>query len=186
MEHRKLVAGVVAVAGLIGVGGVLAQPGGCGAEGRQAMKAGMMRDGGGQMAGMRDPGARVEQRLTKLKDELKLTTQQEPLWAAFAEKSRAEAEKGAKAMRERMGSDKAVTAPERMAQMQGMMRERLSSMEAVNQSFSRLYSALTPDQKAVADKQFAMGPGKHGRGHGGARQRPDGATPQGGPEPRKG
>ncbi len=78
-----------------------------------------------------------------------------------------------------------MTAPERMAQMQNSMKDRVASMEAVNESFKRLYASLSPEQKAVADKQFsAMGTPGH-RGHGGpGRGGPGGAG--GGQEPRKG
>ena len=187
MKSRKVMVGILAMAGVVGVGSALAQPGGCGPEG-MGQRAGMMRDGaGGPMAGMRDPGARAEKRLARLKEQLKLTPQQEPLWLAFAEKSKAEAEKGAKGMRERMAGGGAATAPERMAQMQGMMQERLASMQSVSESFNRLYSALTPEQKAVADSQFAAGPGQHGRGHRGPGRSGEGWGPDARPqEPRKG
>jgi hypothetical protein len=38
----------------------------------------------------------------------------------------------------------------------GMMKERLAAMESVHESFNRLYAALTPEQKAAADKHFSM------------------------------
>jgi hypothetical protein len=57
-------------------------------------------------------------------------------------------------MRERASQDKTMTAPERMAQMQAAMKDRAASMESVNESFKRLYAALSPEQKAAADKQF--------------------------------
>ena len=127
-------------------------------------KPGMMR------GGMMDPGARVEQRLTRLKGELKITAEQEPLWQAFAEKSKAEAGKGMQAMRERMQDSKPVSAPDRLAQMQGHMKERVAALESVSESFNRLYAGLTPEQKAAADKHFsAMGKHQHG---------PDRGTPQ--------
>jgi hypothetical protein len=45
------------------------------------------------------------------------------------------------AMRQNMQSDKPVPAPERMTQMQGMMKERLAAMQSVHESFNRLYAA---------------------------------------------
>jgi hypothetical protein len=183
MKHRNLMMVAVFVAGLGGLGGALAQGAGCGPEGRMGMKSGMMQDGMKQ-GGMMDPAARAEQRLTQLKDVIKPNAQQEPLWQAFAEKSKAEAEKGYKAMRERASQDKTMTAPERMAQMQNSMKDRAASMESVNESFKRLYAALSPEQKAVADKQFgALGAPGH-KGHGGpARGGPGG--PGGGQDQRK-
>lgn len=160
-RRNKLIAGLIA-AGAVFFGLAHAQQGGpgCGPDGGPGMKRSAMQ------RGMMDPGARVEQRLTRLKSELKLTAQQEPLWQAFAEKSSAEAGKGMQAMRERMQSDKPLSAPERMAQMQAMMKDRVAAMESVNESFNRLYAALTPEQKAAADKHFSyagrqrQGPGR--------------------------
>jgi Spy/CpxP family protein refolding chaperone len=171
-RRNTLIAGFLA-AGAVAFGVAYAQGGpGCGPDGGPGMKRSSMQRGG-----MMDPGARVEQRLTRLKTELKLTSQQEPLWQAFAEKSTAEAGKGMQAMRGRMQSDKPVSAPERMAQMQAMMKDRVAAMESVNESFNRLYAALTPEQKAAADKQFSNA----------GRQRPGpGRGAPGAAEPRKG
>jgi Spy/CpxP family protein refolding chaperone len=55
-------------------------------------------------------------------------------------------------------------------------------MESVNESFNRLYAALTPEQKAAADKHFSAA-GRHQ--HGPGRGRPTGA-PGAAAEPRKG
>lgn len=183
MKRRNLMMVAVAVAGIGGLGGAFAQGGGCGPDGRMGMKSGMMQ-GGPMQGGAMEPGARAEQHLSRLKEQLKLSTQQEPLWQAFAEKSKAEAEKGYKAMRERASQDKTMTAPERMAQMQNSMKDRAASMESVNESFKRLYAALSPEQKAAADKQFgALGAPGH-KGHGGpGRGGPGG--PGGGQDQRK-
>lgn len=115
---------------------------------------GMMREG---MKMMGDPAARAEQRLSQLKSQLKIDAQQEPLWLAFAEKMKAEAGQGMKAMQGNM--QQPMTAPERMTQMMGMMKERMSVMESASDSFKRLYDAMTPEQKAIADKQRFLGGG---------------------------
>ena len=179
MKHRKLIAAAILAMGAGVLGSAVAQ--GYGPEGGQGMRGGMMQGGMGQGSmgpggmkkggGMMDPSARVEQRLTRLKDELKLTEKQLPLWEAFAEKSKAEAAKGAEAMRQRMAESKPMTAPERLAQMQSSLKDRLAAMEAVAESFNRLYAALTPQQKAAADRHF----GSMGHGHGPGRGGPSGA-----------
>lgn len=189
MKRRNLMMVGVVVAGLGGLGGAFAQGGGCGTSGKMAMKSGMMQDGPMQ-GGAMEPGARAEQHLARIKGQLKLGAEQEPLWLAFAEKSKAEAEKAFKAMRERASQDKPMTAPERMAQMQSSMKDRLASMESVNESFKRLYAALSPEQKAAADRQFGgMGSPGH-KGHGGPGHGGPGRGGFGGPggaqEPRKG
>jgi len=176
--NQKIVAGFLAASAVM-FGVAYAQGPGCGSDGRP----GMMRSA--MQGGMMDPGARVDQRLNRLKSDLKVTAQQEPLWQAFAEKSKAEADKGMQAMRERMKGDKQVTAPERFTQMQDGMKQRLAAMESVNESFNRLYSALTPEQKAAADKHFS-GAGRYKRGPGRGAPLRDGQGGPGAPEPRKG
>ena len=128
---KKIVAGFL-TASTVAFGIAYAQGPGCGPDGGPGMKRSSMQ------GGMMDPGARVDQRLGRLKGELKPTAQQEPLWQAFAEKSKAEAGKGMQAMQERMKDDRPQSAPERMAQMQTVMKSRLAAMESVNESFSRL------------------------------------------------
>lgn len=180
MKLNKLIVAGFLAASAAAFGIAYAQGPGCGPEGGPGMKPGGMQRGGMQRGGMMDPGARIEQRLSRLKGELKPTPQQEPLWQSFAEKSKAEAGKGIQDMQERMKDDKPVSAPERMAQMQTVMKGRLAAMESVNESFGRLYAALSPEQKAVADRHFsAMGHGGRGPGRGG----PGAPTAA---EPRKG
>lgn len=139
----------------------------------------------GGTKGMRgDPAVRVEQRLNRLKTELKLTAEQEPLWQAFAEKSKAEAGKGIMAMRD---LPRDLPAPERMDRMTQLMKDRLAAMESVNESFKRLYAVLTPEQKRVADLQAppmghrgGKGPrGPRGGPAGGAGMPPGPGAPQG-------
>jgi hypothetical protein len=179
--NRKstIVAGFLAASAVF-FGIAYAQGPGCDHEGKPDMKRSSMMQGG-----MMDPGARVEQRLGRFKSELKLTAEQEPLWQAFAEKSKAVAGKGMQAMHERMKDDKQVSAPERMAQMQSVMKERVASMESVSESFNRLYAGLTPDQKAAADKHFSN-VGRHHPGAGRGMPRGERPGPQGAAEPRKG
>jgi Spy/CpxP family protein refolding chaperone len=142
--------GVAQAQGMGGMGG----PGGArGCDGARPGKVGMMRDGF-------DPA----KRLGMLKEELKITAQQEPLWQAFADQTKGTMGKGMAAMRENKASDEKLPAPERMAKMQTLMKERLAAMETVNESFKRLYAALTPEQQASADAHFSrMGHSGHGR-----------------------
>lgn len=135
--------------------------------------------------GMMEPGARADQRLTQFKSELKLTAQQEPLWQAFADKSKAAAEKAVQTMREHHKDDKPVTAPERMTRMQEMMKARLAAMESVNQSFNQLYAALTPEQKVAADKHLSH-TGRHEHGAGPGKGRGPGKGAPAAAEPKKG
>ncbi|MBU0753236.1 MAG: Spy/CpxP family protein refolding chaperone [Gammaproteobacteria bacterium] len=170
MESSKTIFAGIVAAGILGVSAVAwAQPGGCGMDRKAMGGMGGERGPGMMRSSMKfDPAARAEQHLTRLKADLKPTAQQEPLWNAFAEKARAEAGKGMQAMRDKGQNDK-LTAPERMAQMNALMKERLLAHESVTESFTRLYDSLTPEQKKAADQNVgrmgSMGPGKRpGRG----------------------
>ena len=163
-RRNTLIAGFLAASAVF-FGVAYAQGPGCDPDGRPGIKRSAIQ------RGMMDPGARIEQRLSRLKADLKITGQQEPLWQAFAEKSKNESGKGMQAMRERMQGDKPLSAPERLAQIQGLMKERVTAMESVNESFTRLYAALTPEQQAAADKHFSKGGRhRHGRGAPGAAE----------------
>lgn len=149
--NGKTVAGFLATTALAFGLTARAEPPGAGCEGK-GPGMGMMHDG---MKMMGDPAARAEQRLSQLKSQLGIDARQEPLWTAFAEKMKAEAGQGMKAMREQ--AQEPMTAPERMGRMMSMMRERTAAMQSVSDAFKRLYDALTPAQKAVADKQSLFG-----------------------------
>jgi periplasmic protein CpxP/Spy len=151
MKRTTKIFAAIAAAGIMGAGALaIAQPGMGGCDGHMTMHRANF-----------DPGARADQHLTRLKADLKLTAQQEPLWQAFSEQVRAEAGKGMQAMRD-TAQDLSLPAPERMARQTALMKERVATMESVNASFTRLYDALTPDQKRVADIHAArMGPGGH-------------------------
>jgi Spy/CpxP family protein refolding chaperone len=51
-----------------------------------------------------------------------------------------------------------------MAQRSARMKQGLASMETMTVAVTELYGVLTPEQKALADKQFARGGrgGEHG------------------------
>ncbi len=101
-----------------------------------------------------DPVAKVETRLANFKKELKITKDQEQTWAAYAEKTRS----NVKEIRDRMNEamhDKPQTAPERFDRHIELMRERLASFEKMDEALKQLYAALTPEQRAIADRHFA-------------------------------
>jgi len=166
-RNTTIVAGFLAVsAAFFGI--AHAQGAGCGMDGMAGMKRSSMQQGG-----MTDPATRIDQRLSRFKAELKLDPKQEPLWLAFAEKSKSEATRGMQAMHDGMKGEKPMSAPERMAQMQDLMKQHLTAMEDVNESFSRLYAVLTSEQKAAADRHF----GGMGRGPGAGGSGPRGSVP---------
>jgi Spy/CpxP family protein refolding chaperone len=180
MNRKNVIVAGFLAASAVFFGVAYAEGPGCDHDGKLGMKRSSMQQGG-----MMDPSARVEKRLAHFKSELKLTAQQEPLWLAFADKSKAEAAKGTQAMRDRMKDDKPVSAPERMARLQDIMKQRAASMESISESFNRLYAALTPEQKAAADKHFSNA-GRHPNGPGRGMPRGEGQGGPGAMEPRKG
>lgn len=152
---HKILAGFLAVSATMfgiahaqGVG-----PGqGQGCDGPGSMRSAMMsKSDRGDMAKMMSQ--RADQRLESLRRELKVTEQQQPLWQAFSEKTKSEMGKGMTTMQD--GVDTKLSAPERMEKMQSSMKDRLTAMESVNDSFKRLYATLSPEQKTIADAHFA-------------------------------
>lgn len=173
MESSKKLFAAIMAAGIMGAGSIaFAQPGPGNCDGPMGMRGPM----GGGMKGANfdrfDRSGRAEQRLMRLRADLKVTAEQEPLWQAFAEKAKAEAGKGFQAMRDN-AQDLSLSAPERMTRMTEVMKQRVAAMESVSDSFKRLYDALTPDQKRVADIHAAR-MGHKGPGH---RMGPRGGMP---------
>jgi Spy/CpxP family protein refolding chaperone len=113
-----------------------------------------------------NPAARVEGHLAALKVELKITPAQETAWQTFADRSRKQAEARAARHAQFAAQPKPanVTAPERLAQRTAFMKQGIASMEAMTAAVTDLYEVLTPEQKAIADQQFARGHGGRG-GH---------------------
>mgnify|MGYP000953424114 CR=1 len=176
MKSSKKIILAIATIGLAGMGSLaVAQQGSGYCDGPMGMM-------GGGMRGMRmDPAARVDQHMSRLKADLKLTPQQEPLWQAFAEKAKAEAGKGIQAMRDN-AQDLSLSAPDRMARMTEIMKQRVAVMESVHASFKQMYDSLSADQKRVADIHAArMGSmGRHRgpmMGHRGAMPPPPPPAP---------
>lgn len=97
--------------------------------------------------GMRH-GQGMEEPLSTLKSELNLTSAQEPAWQAFEQAVRDQ-----KAAHGRgHGAPQAGTDP-----MEGRiahMEQRLAGVKAAAKARQDLYQALTPEQKAVADRFF--------------------------------
>ncbi len=114
-----------------------------------------------------NPKAAVEGHLAALKVELKITPAQENAWQAFATKARQQADAmiARHEQRKTQPQKTNLPAPEALAQRTERMKQHVASMEARTAAVKELYAVLTPEQKAIADKQFSRGH-KHGfRGH---------------------
>lgn len=120
---------------------------------------------GGPMFG--DPSAHAEQRLAYLKEQLRITPEQETQWQSYADSIKQQAQTMAAMHASAQGAQS--TATERMDQHIAFMQLRLNNMQAVSSAARQLYEVLTPDQKAVFDQAgpgAGMGPGRgFGPGH---------------------
>lgn len=148
-RSHKVVLGLVAVLGLGTAAAYAHNAGGgpCGG-GPAAMAPGKM--GGRMMPG--NPVAHLERRLSNFKQALKISPEQETAWQAFA----GEVERQAASMQapHREMGPAPQAAPDRMSQRTEFMKQRLAGMENVSEAFKKLYSVLTPEQKAIADSHF--------------------------------
>jgi periplasmic protein CpxP/Spy len=126
---------------------------GAGAGFGPAMRMGA---GHGPMAGV-DPATTIDFRLSDLKAQLKITTEQEAAWQAYADAAKQQAT-DMQALREQMHPGTG-SAPDRMAQHTQIMQQRAASMATMSKAFNALYAVLTPEQKTIADQHF--GPMAH-------------------------
>ena len=148
-----------------------------GAEGGQRAQRHAQGQSHGQRA-QRSPTDRVEARLAYLKTALKITSEQEAQWNAFADVRRKQARDATERMEkfrsQRAEGQKATrpTAIERMERRQAMMAVASTRLSETLAAAKPLYAALSPEQQKVADELLAPrgrgGPGQRGghRGHG--------------------
>ena len=105
-----------------------------------------------------DPDARLE----RFKAQLGISAEQDGAWKAFAAKSKQQAE-SMRVTHEAMFAsmqDPKLTAPERAALHGAMMKQRGAEMESMAAAYKDLYTALTPEQRAIIDQG---GPVRRGR-----------------------
>ena len=137
--------------------------------------------------GMRhgDPEQRMErmqqrhaQRMQQLEQELKLTPEQKPDWNAFLD-AQTKHHQSMLTWHQQHKEQPPATAPEFFNRRVEMIKQHLTSVEALAQAASKFYAVLTKEQKTVMDKFFAHWPG---RGPGGG----PGPGPRPGPGPKGG
>ncbi|MFN7087504.1 MAG: Spy/CpxP family protein refolding chaperone [Burkholderiales bacterium] len=112
---------------------------------------GMMGYGPGAAAGV-GPVERMDARLSFLKDQLKITAEQQAAWDAYAAQAKAQA-----AAMEKFFTQPPVAAStpaERIEQRAERAKLRAEQMKAMSAALKDLYAALAPEQKAVADRYF--------------------------------
>lgn len=110
------------------------------------------------MMGMRPGVEHIEGRLAFIKTELKITDAQMPQWNAFAAAVRENA-KSVSEMHQSMGVQENTpkTLPERLAFEDKAMTAHLGALKKTEGALDKLYAALSPEQKKIAD-QIIVGP----------------------------
>ena len=111
------------------------------------------------------PAANADLRLAYLKNELKITSEQQAAFDAYAasvKKSAANME----AFRAAMFQTQTQNPSDRIAERAEHMKQRVGDMEAVGTALKGLYAVLTPEQKTIADANMG---GRFGGGRGPGR-----------------
>lgn len=113
-------------------------------------------DGMNMMQGhmMKDPVAAANQHLSELKTKLGINKDQEAAWKSFSDQVNSQA-KNMASMHDRMKGNMQhmpMTAPDRMAMMADMMKDRAQTMAGMAEAVKTFYAVLTPEQKSTFDK----------------------------------
>ena len=129
--------------------------------GEQGGQQGRPQGGPRGPQGMMDP-QRVEERLTALKTDLKITDAQTPAWNNFADAMRANVkamQSAAADMRPAEGT--APDALKRMEAMDAMAKLHAQGSERMLSAFRPLYAQLNDEQRKVAAEKLAPPPPQH-------------------------
>ncbi len=110
------------------------------------------------MMGARSGVEHIEGRLAFIKTELKITDAQMPQWNAFADAARENA-KSMGEMHQSMAAQQNTpkTLPERLAFEDKAMTAHLGALKKTEDALDKLYAALSPEQKKIAD-EIIVGP----------------------------
>ena len=131
------------------------RPGGGARGSREGPMSRDQRPGGEQGPAIQEDAVSLtEYRLQLLREDLKLTSVQQPLWDAYAGKVSALA---ADISREqgRLRATLRLKALERIDQSVDVARNRLTALEEIASAAKALYGRLTPEQQSIADARLA-------------------------------
>ena len=107
--------------------------------------------------------ARVERHIAGLRRRLEITAAQQPQWDAFAAAMRQNAAHMEALQRDRAGRVASMTAPEDMRSYADVARAHADDLQRLLPAFDALYAAMTPEQKAAADRTFHEFQGRRSR-----------------------
>jgi LTXXQ motif family protein len=120
-----------------------------------------------------DPAATADQRLSRLKADLKITSAQEPAWTAYAEQIKqhaGEMQAMHGTMHEGTSGNTRPSAPERAERQAQFAKKQQEHLERLAVLTKDLYAVLTPEQKTLADQRLGGGR-RFAMGHGGEQHR---------------
>lgn len=103
------------------------------------------------------PAVNAEARLAFLKDQLKITAEQQAAWDAYAAKAKERAGTMVALRAQMVTAAQVQSGPDRAAQRAEVMKQRAASMETMSAALKDLYDVLTPEQKAIADQAVGGG-----------------------------
>jgi len=118
-------------------------------------RGGAPMDKGDKSAGGAEGEPRVnmfEVTVEELRQDLKLTAEQEPVWQSYVDKLRALA---GDVTRERSNRPAAGSVTQQIDRIVDAARNRLTALEEVADSAKALYAKLTPEQQPAADPRLA-------------------------------
>jgi len=120
-----------------------------------------------------DPVAAADQRLTRLKSDLKITATQESAWNAYAEHVKqhaGEMQALHNTMHDSTSGTTRPSAPERIERQAQFAKKQQEHLERLAVLTKDLYAVLTPEQKTLADQRLGGGR-RVAMGHGGGQHR---------------
>ncbi len=101
----------------------------------------------------------VEQHITQLHSQLKITAAEQPLWDQFAQVMRDNARDMHQAFEQRGTKLASLNAAENMQSYAQLAQQHAQDLQKLATAFQTLYAAMPDDQKAVADGVFRERPG---------------------------
>lgn len=111
----------------------------------------------------REGMAQVERHIAGLRRRLGITAAQQPQWDAFAAVMRQNALHMKTMQRDRADRVELMTAPEDMRSYADVVRAHADDLGRLLPAFEALYAAMTPEQKALADRTFHEFQGRRSR-----------------------
>ncbi len=98
---------------------------------------------------------KVEAHINELRNELKITTAQEPQWSSVAKTMRQNAEDIDRAIDKREDTIRTATAVENLNSYADVVQAHAAAVKRLADSFSALYSEMSDSQKKTADEIFS-------------------------------